>query len=63
LPITTKVVNLNPAHSEVHSIQHYVIKLSVTTACLWFSAVSLINKTDLPDITEILLKVSLYIIF
>jgi hypothetical protein len=24
--ITTKVVSLNPAHSEVYSIQHYVIK-------------------------------------
>jgi hypothetical protein len=25
-PITTKVVSLNPAHDEVYSIQHYVIK-------------------------------------
>ena len=25
-PITTKVMNLNPAHGEVYSIQHYVIK-------------------------------------
>jgi len=24
--ITTKVVSLNPAHSEVYSIQHYVIE-------------------------------------
>ena len=24
--ITTKVVSLNPAHGEVYSIQHYVIK-------------------------------------
>ena len=26
VPITTKVVSSNPAHSEVHLIQHYVIK-------------------------------------
>ena len=26
LPITTKVVSLNPAHDEVYLIQHYVIK-------------------------------------
>ena len=26
VPITTKVVSLNPVHVEVHSIQHYVIK-------------------------------------
>ena len=26
LPITTKVVSLNPAHDEVYSIQHYVIE-------------------------------------
>ena len=26
VPITTKVVNLNPAHGKVYSIQHYVIK-------------------------------------
>jgi hypothetical protein len=25
MPITTKVVNLNPAYGEVYSIQHYVI--------------------------------------
>ena len=27
VPITTKVVSLNPAHGEVYSIQHYVIKI------------------------------------
>jgi hypothetical protein len=27
VPITTKVVSLNPAHGEVYLIQHYVIKL------------------------------------
>jgi len=26
VPITTKVVSLTPAHGEVYSIQHYVIK-------------------------------------
>ena len=26
VPITTKVVSLSPAHDEVYSIQHYVIK-------------------------------------
>ena len=26
VPITTKVVSLNPTHSQVYSIQHYVIK-------------------------------------
>ena len=26
VPITTKVVNLNPVYGEVYSIQHYVIK-------------------------------------
>ena len=27
VPITTNVVSLNPAHGEVYSIQHYVIKV------------------------------------
>jgi hypothetical protein len=26
MPITTEVVSSNPAHGEVYSIQHYVIK-------------------------------------
>ena len=30
VPITTKVVSLNPIHGKVYSIQHYVINLSVT---------------------------------
>jgi len=50
---------------EVYSIQHYVIKLSVTCAGGWFSPgtpVSSTNKTDRHDITEILLKVALNII-
>jgi hypothetical protein len=26
VPITTKLVSMNPAHGEMYSIQHYVIK-------------------------------------
>ena len=26
LPITTKVVSMNPPHGEVYTIQHYVVK-------------------------------------
>ena len=61
--ITTKVVSLNPAHGEVYSIQHYVIKVCKwLPADQWFSpgtSVSYTNKTDRHDITEILLKVVL----
>ena len=56
VPITTKVVSLNPVDGEMYSIQHYVIKF------VWFSPgtpVSSTNKTDRNDITEILLKVAL----
>ena len=48
---------------EVYSIQHYVIKLSVTCDSRWFSPVSSTNKTDRHDITEILLKVALNTIY
>jgi hypothetical protein len=47
---------------EVYSVQHYVIKLSVTCSrSVVFSEylVSAINKTDCDDITEMLLKVAL----
>ena len=27
VPITTKIVSLNPVHGEVYLIQHYVIKI------------------------------------
>ena len=61
--ITTNVVSSNPAHGEVYSIQHYVIKfVSDIASNLWFSPgtlVSFTNKTDCHDITEILLKVAL----
>ena len=63
MPITTKVVNFNPVHGEVYSIQHYVIKFaSDVRQGLWFSPstpVSSTNKTDRHDITEILLEVAL----
>ena len=63
VPNTTKVVSLNPIHSEVYSIQHYVIKVCQwLTTGRWFSPGTLIsstNKTERNDITEILLKVAL----
>jgi len=51
VPITTKVVSLNPVHGEVYSIQHYVIKF---VNDLRLSPVSSTNNRH--DITEILLK-------
>ena len=58
VPITTKVVSLNPAHGEVLLIQHYVIKLvsdlRQVGGFLRFSPP--IKLTH--DITEILLKVA-----
>jgi hypothetical protein len=69
VPITTKIVSLNPNHGKVYLIQHYVLKsLSVTCstlAGLWFSPGTLVsstNKTDCHDLAEILLKVTLNII-
>ena len=63
LPITTKVVSLNPVHGEVYSIQHYVIKFASDLLQVGgFSPstpVSSTDKTDRHDITEILLKVAL----
>ena len=63
LPITTKIVSLNPVHGEVYSIQHYVIKfvsdLRQVDGFLADTMVSSTNKTDLHDIAEILLKVAL----
>jgi hypothetical protein len=64
VPMTTNVVSSNPTHSEVHAIQHYVIKL---VSDLWqvdgFLRVTLVsstNKTDRHDIyAKILLKVAL----
>ena len=54
MSITNKVVNSNPDHGEVYSIQHNVVKFVSD-----FFPVSSTNKTDRHDITEILLKVAL----
>ena len=61
VPITTNVVNSNPVHGEVYSIQHYVILSMTCGRSIVFSGYSgfFTNKTDLPDITEMLLKVAL----
>ena len=63
VPITTNVVSSNPAHGEVYSIHHYVIK---SDGDLWqvsgFSSTTLVsstNKTYRHDIAERLLKVAL----
>jgi hypothetical protein len=53
-------VSSSPAHGEVYSIQHYVIKF-VTAAGRWCSldtTVSSTNTTDQHDIIEVLLKVA-----
>ena len=62
--ITTKIVNSIPAHGEVYSIQHYVIKLVsyLRQPGRWFSPGTLAsstNKTERYDITEKLLKMAL----
>ena len=64
VPIATKVVSLNPIHSEVYSIQHYYMIEFVSD--LWqigdfllSTLVSSTNKTDRHNITEMLLKVML----
>ena len=58
VPITSKVVSLNPAHGEVYSIQQLCDKVCQWLGTgLWFSPgtpVSSTNKTDRHDITEIL---------
>jgi hypothetical protein len=60
---TNKVVNSNPAHGEVYSMQHYMIKF---VGNLWKvdeffpgTSISSTNKTNRHDIAEILLKVVL----
>ena len=63
MPITTNVVNSNPAHGKVYSIQHYVTKcvsdLRQVSGFLRGTPVSPTNKTDRHDITDILLKLAL----
>ena len=64
VPNTTNVVSSNPVHSEVYSIQHYIVCDTVCqrlAAGLWFSLgtpVSSTNKTDCNDINEILSQVT-----
>jgi hypothetical protein len=57
--MTTKVVSLNLVHGEVYSIQYYVIKFVSDLRQVDGSPVSLTNKNDHHDITEIFLKVAL----
>ena len=63
VPITIKVASSNPAHGEVHSIQHYVIKfvsdLRQDGGFLRVPRIPPPIKTDRHDITEISLKVAL----
>jgi len=64
---TTCATSSNPADDEVYSIQYYVIKfvgdLRYVGGCFWVLLwVSFTNKTYIHDITEILLKMALYII-
>ena len=59
MPITMGVVSSNPAHGEVYSIQHYVIKCVSHLRHVSGTPVSSTNKTDRHYITEILLKVAL----
>jgi hypothetical protein len=67
VPITTKVVTLNPVHGEVCLIQHHVIKfvsdlrqISGFLQVLWFPPpIKLTARYT--EITEILLKVTLNI--
>ena len=63
--LSPNIANSNPAHGEVYSIQHYMIKfvsdLRQVGGFLWVhrTPVSSTNKTDSHHIIEILLKVAL----
>ena len=62
MPITTKVVSLNPGHGKVYLIQHYVIKF--VSDLRQNSGFLQVLQFPPPlkhrrDVTEILLKVSL----
>ena len=62
VPIATKVVSSKFTHCEMYWIQHYLIKFVSDLQRSLFSLETLVsstNKTDLHDITEILLKVAL----
>jgi hypothetical protein len=66
VPITTKAVSVNTAHSEALMIQHYVKKfvsnIRQVGGLLWVLQFPPSNKTGCHDINEILLKVGLNII-
>ena len=57
--ITSNVMSSNSPHGEVYSILRFVIKFFSDLQQVDGTPVSSTNKTDLPDITEILLKVTL----
>ena len=63
MSITTKFVSSSSVHSEVYSIQHYVIKfvsdLRQVGGFLQVQTVSSTNKLRRHDIAEIFLKVAL----
>ena len=58
VPITNKVVSLNPAQGEVYSMQHSVIQFVSSVVFIEYS-VSSIDKIDRHDIVGMLLKVEL----
>ena len=64
VPITTNGVSSNPAHGEMYSIQHYVIKFvsDLRQVCGFVRVHRFPPPIKLSDITEILLKVVLKII-
>ena len=60
VPITTKFMNSNPFHSEVYSIQHYVIKFVSDLQLVGdFHQVLRFPPPDHNETTEILLKVAI----
>jgi hypothetical protein len=60
VPITTEVVSSNPAHGEVYSIQHYVIKFVCDLSVVFSRYSGFLQQWNwCHDITEILLKVAL----
>ena len=56
VPIMPEVVSSNPAHGEMYTVQHYVIKLVSDKQLGGFSEYSSFRHHD---ITEILLKVAI----
>ena len=60
IPITTKVVNFNLAHGEMHTTQYYVMKFvnGKSVVFVVYSGFFSTHKTDRHDIAEILLKMA-----